>query len=242
MQRKRKNRLRTVVCLALCAGLLSVTLTGCGKAYKDGTYTARYRYPNGGYVEYLTVTLKGGRPVEARYDGYRQNAPDVNRSDVEKDTQWAKQNERFTRNILAAGTKAEKIGIVTGMTAETQRVRTLYAAILNAAKEGRTTEIVVDNKPEKDSSLSNSDMTGSDPSSDSMSDSSFPDSTEGSSSDSGADGDNGAMSDSDTSGSMTDSGLTGESGSGATDSDNANGESGTPDTGSAAENSGSTGN
>ena len=213
MQRRttKWSRLRTAACLMLCAGVLAVMLTGCGSAYKDGTYTARYRYPNGGYVEYLTVTFKGGRPVEAKYDGYQQNRPDVERSDVEKDTQWAKQNERFTRNILAAGTKAEKIGIVPGMTAETQRVRTLYAAILNAARAGRTTETVVENKPEKNDASDSGPDSGMNEN-EAASDSGMTES--------GSDSDMSGNTDAAESGSETDvtdeSGMTGENG-GVTD-------------------------
>ena len=138
---------------ALCAGLLCGVLAGCSAGVKDGTYTARYRYPSNGYVEYLTVTFQNGKPSGAEFDAYLESDPQSRKSQTSKEeypmqphpSQWMPQ---LSKNVTAAGTNPDKIATVAGATNSSRHARELYDAILKAAEKGEKNEIIVENDAE----------------------------------------------------------------------------------------------
>ncbi len=143
--------------LTLCGALLCGAFTGCrSNRPKDGTYTARYQYPSGGYVEYLTVTFRDGRAAEVEFDAYAEADPGKKKSQTSKEeypmnphpSEWM---DDLEDNIEDAGLKADKINTVAGATSSSQHARELYHAILTAAKDGRTDEIIVENEADAQS-------------------------------------------------------------------------------------------
>lgn len=141
------------IAVLLCVAMAGCMLTGCSKKAKDGTYTARYRYPSHGYVEYLTVTFKSGKPTSAEFDAYSETDPNSKKSQLTAENYpmdptpsvWMKE---LAKNVVAAGDNPDKITTVAGATSSSKHARELYNAILNAAKSGTTGEIIVDNEEE----------------------------------------------------------------------------------------------
>lgn len=160
------KNLQKTACALLTAAALTLTLAGCSSGKpKDGTYTARYRYPSGGYIEYLTVTFQNGKPNTVDFDAYLEADPDSRKSATDEQSypmtphpsQWMPQLEK---NLVAAGTNPDKVASVAGATASSQRVREMYDAILKAAAEGKTAEIILENQPEDAGLSDSSSMTG----------------------------------------------------------------------------------
>lgn len=145
------SKIIRVLAVVLCAVLLCTALVGCASGPKDGTYTARYENASHGYIEYLTVTFKDGAPVEAEYDAYAEGDPTAKKSAATPEeypmdpapSEWIPQ---ISANVLAAGTNPDAIDGVAGATYASASARELYAAILEAAAEGNTAEIIVPNE------------------------------------------------------------------------------------------------
>ncbi len=143
---------RTLVILA-CVLIACTALAGCRRKYQDGTYTARYRNPSGGYVEYLTVTFKKGKTASVEFDGYSASEPDTKKSELSQaeypmDPHPSKWTAQLESSIMKAGDNARDIELIAGATSSSRHARELYAAILMAAEKGDTTEIILDNEAE----------------------------------------------------------------------------------------------
>ncbi len=144
------SKITRILAMVLCAVLMCGVLAGCASGPQDGTYTARYENASHGYIEYLTVTFKDGAPVEAEYDAYAEGDATVKKSAATPEeypmdpppSEWIPQ---ISENVLAAGTNPDAIDAVAGATYASASARELYAAILDAAAKGDTTEIVVSN-------------------------------------------------------------------------------------------------
>ncbi len=155
-----------VLVVTLCGALLCSTLTGCRSSRpKDGTYTARYQYPSNGYVEYLTVTFRDGRPTEVEFDAYLETEPETKKSELTREeypmdphpSEWM---DDLEDNIEDAGLKPDRIATVAGATSSSRHARELYDAILTAAKDGSKKEIIVENEEEAPDSGTTGDSAG----------------------------------------------------------------------------------
>ncbi|GEM_PF-3693485 len=122
------------------------TLCGCASKMKDGQYTARFRYPENGYVDYLTVTFQNGKASGVELDGYREDEQQTKRSEVDSQSSYSKWKSSLEKSIQSAGAQADKIKGNVGSGKYVAKVKQLYRAILEQAAVGNTGEIIVENE------------------------------------------------------------------------------------------------
>ena len=115
---------------------------------KDGVYTAQvsdaYAQENHGWKEFVTLTVSGGQITDVKYDAEKDGKMkrDATESEFPMDpppSQWIPQLEE---NIRMAR-DAEDIDAVAGATKSSNLVKKLYAAALNAAKNGDTAPVTL---------------------------------------------------------------------------------------------------
>lgn len=142
---------RVYVKLAILA-LLAMLFAGCGKTegLQDGYYTAQASEYSHGWKEYVTIMVKGGSIVSVEYNA--ENASGFIKS-------W---DNAYMRNMLpVAGTYPNEytryyssqlldtkgtvqIQALAGATQSYNRFQKLTAAVVEQAKKGDSTTIIID--------------------------------------------------------------------------------------------------
>lgn len=116
--------------------------------YKDGVYTAQaseaYAAQNGGWQEYVKVTVTGGQVTDTEYDADMdgKKKSETTADEYPMDPHPSKWIPEIERQLKAAGEKTQIDG-VTGATQSSRMAERLYAAALNAARTGNTATVTL---------------------------------------------------------------------------------------------------
>lgn len=118
---------------------------------KNGTYRAemseKIAEEEQGWQGYLSLTVKDGAVTGAEFD-YTKDDKKKSEATAEEypmdppPSEWIPQYEK---EVMAAGLTGEKIDTITGATNSVKDVNALYQAVLEAAREGNTETVTVDN-------------------------------------------------------------------------------------------------
>lgn len=141
--------MKKIIVLMLCV-VLALSFVACGGSkIADGTYTAEVDEDTAaasyGWKESLTVTYKDGKIADVDFDAF--NADGDRKSETTAETypmdphpsEWMPKIEAN----LKATTDAAKVATVAGATQSSDHAKALYAAVLEAAKSGKTDTVVV---------------------------------------------------------------------------------------------------
>lgn len=127
--------------------VLALSLVACGGSkIADGTYTAEAAEASHGWTEKLTVTYKDGKIADVDFDGFDETGARKSEKSAEEypmtpaASEWIPQLEA---NIKATSSP-DKVAAVAGATNSSANAKKLYAAVLEAAKAGKTEVVVVD--------------------------------------------------------------------------------------------------
>lgn len=135
--------------LALAA-VMALSLVACGGTkIADGTYTAQVDEATAaaayGWTDTLSVTYKGGKIADVDFDAF--DADGNRKSEIDPanypmdpaPSVWMPQIEAAVK----ATSDADKVAAVAGATHSSANAKLLYAAVIEAAKAGNTTAVVV---------------------------------------------------------------------------------------------------
>jgi major membrane immunogen (membrane-anchored lipoprotein) len=142
-----KRILRAVLLLVL---MLSLTACGEQSGLQDGYYTAQASEFSHGWKEYITIMVKGGSIVSVEYNA--ENASGFIKSwdntymQTMLHAQGTYPNEytRYYAGQLLAGQGEEKIDALTGATSSYGSFQKLAVAVIEQAKQGDSSIVIVD--------------------------------------------------------------------------------------------------
>ena len=142
-----KRILRAVLLLVL---MLSLTACGEQSGLQDGYYTAQASEFSHGWKEYITIMVKGGSIVSVEYNA--ENASGFIKSwdntymQTMLHAQGTYPNEytRYYAGQFSAGQGEEKIDALTGATSSYGSFQKLAVAVIEQAKQGDSSIVIVD--------------------------------------------------------------------------------------------------
>ena len=142
-----KRILRAVLLLVL---MLSLTACGEQSGLQDGYYTAQASEFSHGWIEYITMMVKGGSIVSVEYNA--ENASGFIKSwdntymQTMLHAQGTYPNEytRYYAGQFLAGQGEEKIDALTGATSSYGSFQKLAVAVIEQAKQGDSSIVIVD--------------------------------------------------------------------------------------------------
>ena len=142
-----KRILRAVLLLVL---MLSLTACGEQSGLQDGYYTAQASEFSHGWKEYITIMDKGGSIVSVEYNA--ENASGFIKSwdntymQTMLHAQGTYPNEytRYYAGQFLAGQGEEKIDALTGATSSYGSFQKLAVAVIEQAKQGDSSIVIVD--------------------------------------------------------------------------------------------------
>lgn len=145
--------MKRILCGALLLLLLAATLTACGddgEALQDGYYTAQAADFHFGWKEYVTIMVKGGAIVSVEYNAenasgfikswdnaYMQNMLHSNGT-------YPNEYTRYYAGQLLDGQGEGQIDALSGASSSHGSFQLLAAAVLEQARKGDSSTLVVD--------------------------------------------------------------------------------------------------
>ncbi len=129
--------------------MLTLTLAGCGAAYKDGTYRAEAAEYSHGWKDYVVVTVAGGKVTVDEFDSVNETGDKKSLDPSYREAMEPVSGtypEKFIPEIVAeyaAKGSVDKMDNITGATNSTNSFKTLVTAALGNAKSGVTETAVV---------------------------------------------------------------------------------------------------
>lgn len=139
--------------LAACGAALLLSACGGGN-YKDGSYTARFKEADDhGWTEYLTVTVRDGKIVQAEFDADGENGMKKSEDEDYKDAYtgagydtYPADYSRRLEEALVSTQDENKVDTIAGATTSSNYFRTLMRSLEKAIRKGDTKEVIV-NRP-----------------------------------------------------------------------------------------------
>lgn len=146
----KKNRRQKLALLAVCCILLTA-LTGCGKKsdLQDGYYTAKAAEFDHGWKEFITIMVKGGEIVSVEYNAenasgfikswdnaYMQNMLRIQGT-------YPNEYTRFYAGQLLEGQGDDEIDVLSGASSSYGSFQLLAAAVLEQARQGNSSIVIV---------------------------------------------------------------------------------------------------
>lgn len=141
---------RMLSIVLILAGMMLLTACGEQTGLQDGYYTAQASEFNYGWKEYITIMVKGGSIVSVEYNA--ENASGFIKSwdntymQTMLHAQGTYPNEytRYYAGQLLAGQGEEKIDALTGATSSYGSFQKLAVAVIEQAKQGDSSIVIVD--------------------------------------------------------------------------------------------------
>ena len=142
---------RLLLLLACCCLLLGF-LTACGgeEGLQDGYYTAQVAEYNNGWKDFITIMVKGGEIVSVEYNAENASGFIKSWDNAYMQTmlriQGTYPNEytRYYGSQLLGSTGEIEIDAITGATSSYQSFQKLAAAVIEQARAGDSSTIIVD--------------------------------------------------------------------------------------------------
>lgn len=144
--------MKHMICKLLPLLLLTLMLAGCGKTeeLQDGYYTAQASDYHHGWKEYITITVKGGKIISVEYNAenasgfikswdnaYMQNMLHSNGT-------YPNEYTRYYAGEFLEKQGKEEIDALSGATSSYGSFQMLEAAVLEQARKGDSSIILVD--------------------------------------------------------------------------------------------------
>lgn len=134
----------------ILAGIMLLTACGDQTGLQDGYYTAQASEFNFGWKEYITIMVKGGSIVSVEYNA--ENASGFIKSwdnaymqtMLHSNGTYPNEYTRYYAGQLLEGQGEEKIDALTGATSSYGSFQKLAVAVIEQAKQGDSSIVIVD--------------------------------------------------------------------------------------------------
>ena len=141
---------RMLSIVLILAGIMLLTDCGDQTPLKDGYYTAQASEFNFGWKEYITIMVKGGSIVSVEYNA--ENASGFIKSwdnaymqtMLHSNGTYPNEYTRYYAGQLLEGQGEEKIDALTGATSSYGSFQKLAVAVIEQAKQGDSSIVIVD--------------------------------------------------------------------------------------------------
>ena len=144
--------MKRILCMTLLLLLLVTPLASCKTAseLQDGYYTAQASEFSHGWKEYITIMVKGGSIVSVEYNA--ENASGFIKSwdnaymqtMLHSDGTYPNEYMRFYASQLLEDGQADGIDALTGATSSHSSFQKLAEAVLEQARKGDSSIVIVD--------------------------------------------------------------------------------------------------
>ena len=141
---------RMLSIVLILAGIMLLTACGDQTGLQDGYYTAQASEFNFGWKEYITIMVKGGSIVSVEYNA--ENASGFIKSwdnaymqtMLHSNGTYPNEYTRHYAGQLLEGQGEEKIDALTGATSSYGSFQKLAVAVIEQAKQGDSSIVIVD--------------------------------------------------------------------------------------------------
>lgn len=134
----------------ILTGMLMLTACGEQAGLKDGYYTAQASEFSHGWKEYITIMVKGGSIVSVEYNAENASGFIKSWDNTYMQTMlhatgtYPNEYTRYYAGQLLDGQGEERIDVLTGATSSYGSFQKLEAAVIEQAKQGDSSIVIVD--------------------------------------------------------------------------------------------------
>lgn len=144
--------MKRILSLTLLLSLFMVLLTGCGNqtGLQDGYYTAQAAHFNFGWKEYITIMVKSGSIVSVEYNaenssGFIKSWDNAYMQEMlHSNGTYPNEYTRYYAGQLLEEQQDMEIDVLTGATSSYNSFQKLAAAVLEQARKGDSSIVLVD--------------------------------------------------------------------------------------------------